>query len=267
MPDLEPLIGLLMGDPILAYSLLAGLFLAVVSLTAGLARLDVWTLAQPRAALACTLAVALAVLLRFLVYGDLLPVPDHAIPPLAGVERFPLVLAALAYGPTPGLAVAVLYSSFGWHDTHSVRQGAVLGLELVLAGWLAIYPSPREHRWAGPLNALIAYALAWATAGLALAQWQSGNLPAANLLESHAGEWLGVSASALLLLLVTPRAYRRLFPHSRIWETVQDGAGGDGRVVIEPLTHGRRPRSRDLPPPALPGITKRRRRRRDSGPR
>jgi hypothetical protein len=247
MPNLEPLIGLFVGDPILGYSLLAALFLAVVSVTAGLARLDLAALANPRPALACALCVAAAVLLRLLVYGDLTIAAGRAEPPLAGVERFPLLLAALAYGPTPGLVVAALYASFGSQGALPTAHQAVLGLELALAGWLAIYPSPRDHRWAGPVNGLIAYALAWTTAGLALAQWQSGDLSAANLLARHSGAWPGILASAVLLLAVSPSGYARFFPHSRIFEeSVEE------RVVIEPLTDQRRERRREMGRLVLP---------------
>lgn len=252
MPDLEPLVSLFSEDPILGYSLLAALFLALVSVTAGLARLDLAALGNPRPAMICALCVATAILLRLLIYGDLGELPSQAAPPLAGLERFPLVLAALAYGPAPGLVVAALYGTFGAQgDLPLARQG-VLALELALVGWLAIYPSPREHRWAGPLNSVLAYTLAWATAGLALTQWHVGGLGVDSLLAQHTAVWPGVLASAFLLLLVSPDTYRRLFPQSNIFETDEEQP-----VVIEPIPDDRTERIRtdltqfDLPPPRL----------------
>ncbi|MEX2534210.1 MAG: hypothetical protein WD273_01305 [Trueperaceae bacterium] len=260
MPDLEPLVALFVDDPILGYSLLAALFLALVSVTAGLSRLDLAALGEPQPALMCALCVAAAVLLRFLIYGDLSVTPGPQ-PLLAGLEHFPLVLAALAYGPTPGLVVAALYASFGAQGALPAAREGVLALELALVGWLAIYPSPREHRWAGPLNAVLAYALAWATAGLALSQWQFGALGPEGPLARHAGAWPGVLASAVVLLAVSPGAYRRFFPQSRIFDAVDDG-----RTVIEPLPDERTERRRtDLTHFDLPAEGLRRRRRRSDG--
>jgi hypothetical protein len=259
MPNLDPLIGLFVGDPILGYSLLAALFLAAVSVTAGLARLDLAALGNPRPALACALCVAAAVGLRLLVYGDLATDPGEVAPPMAGIERFPLVLAALAYGPTPGLVVAALYASFGAQGALPAAREAVLALELALAGWLAIFPSPRENRWAGPLNAVIAYALAWITGGLAVTQWQFGYVDASSLLARNPASWSGVLASAFLLLMFTPRTYRLLFPQSNIF-----GGNGDERVVIEPLRAERRERNRELNEWSRPGASLGPRRKRTS---
>lgn len=258
MPDLQPLVSLFVEDPILGYSLLAALFLALVSITAGLARLDLAALGNPRPALMCALCVAAAVLLRLLIYGDLQESPVDAAPMMAGLEHLPLLLAALAYGPTPGLVVAALYANFGAQGELPLARQGVLALELTLVGWLAIYPSPREHRWAGPLNVILGHTLAWATAGLALAQWQFGGLGTRALLEQHSGNWTGVIASALLLLLIRPAAYRWLFPQSRIYETAEESP-----VVIEPITDDRGERIRtDLTQFDLPPAKSARRRRR-----
>ncbi|HEX7004775.1 MAG TPA: hypothetical protein VF168_11385 [Trueperaceae bacterium] len=260
MPDLQPLVSLFVGDPILGYSLLAALFLALVSVTAGLARLDLAALGNPRPALVCALCVAASVLLRLLIYGDLQEAPAGETPLMAGLEHFPLVLAALAYGPTPGLVVAALYANFGAQGELPLARQGVLALELALVGWLAIYPSPREHRWAGPVDAILGYTLAWATAGLALAQWQYGGLGIEALLAQHTGTWPGVLASAFLLLLIRPGVYRWLFPQSRIYETAEEAP-----VVIEPISDDRGERSRtDLTQFDLPPADRGRRRRRRS---
>ena len=260
MPDLQPLVSLFTDDPILGYSLLAALFLVLVSVTAGLARLDLAALGNPRPALMCALCVASAVLFRFLIYGDLQDVAVETAPMLAGLERFPLVLAALAYGPTPGLVVAALYATFGAQGELPLARQGVLALELALVGWLAIYPSPREHRWAGSVNALLGYTLAWATAGLAVTQWQHGNLGVEALFAQNTGAWTGVLASSFLLLLIRPGAYRWLFPQSRIFETAEEAP-----VVIEPIPDDRGERVRtDLTHFELPPATTSRRRRRSS---
>ena len=261
MPDLQPLVSLFTENPILGYSLLAALFLALVSVTAGLARLDLAALGNPRPALMCALCVAAAVLLRLLIYGDLQEAPMQGAPLLAGLEHLPLLLAALAYGPTPGLVVAALYANFGAQGELPLARQGVLALELALVGWLAIYPSPREHRWAGPLNAILGYTLAWATAGLALAQWQFGGMGLEALLQQHTGTWPGVLAAAFLLLLIQPRAYGWLFPQSRIYLTPEEAP-----VVIEPITDDRGERIRtDLTQFDLPPARSVRRRRRSRG--
>lgn len=247
--DLQPLRDFFAADPVLAYSLVAALFLLIVSLTAGLARLDLAALANPRAALICAVCVAAAVALRLLLYGGQ-PAVGQDAPMLAGLERFPLVLAALAYGPVPGVIVAMLYASFGAQGNVPAAREAVLALELSLVGWLAIYPSPREHRWAGPVNSLIAFGLAWISAGLAFSQWQGGDVTAANLLERNAAPWVGILGSAAILGLFGPGAYRRLFPHSRItlFESEEEG------VLIAPLRRRREKRDRRLRETQLPGI-------------
>lgn len=249
MPDLEPLRDFFAADPVLAYSLVAALFLLIVSVTAGLARLDLAALANPRAALVCALCVAGAVVLRLLLYGGQ-PSLGQDAPLLAGIERFPLVLAALAYGPVPGVIVAMLYASFGTQGNVPAAREAVLALELSLVGWLAIYPSPREHRWAGPVNSLLAFGLAWISAGLAFNQWQGGDITAANLIEQNAAPWLGVVASAGLLALIGPGAYRGLFPHSRISLVESEDQG----VLITPLRRKRGKRDRSLRETQLPGL-------------
>lgn len=260
MFELGDLLKLFSQDPILGYSLLAALFLLLVSLTAGLTRLDFLALSHPTPLLACLACLVLAVLLRWLQGVTPLGEGSGLLASLAGVERFPLTLAALAYGPTVALALAALYA-ISAPTQPALALSAVLALELALAGWLAIYPSPRQFRWAGPFNALLAYALVWATGGLALAAWQVGDVRWQNLLTLHPGDWSAALAASLLLFMFPPAAYRRAFPHSRIVEEEPDED-----VVITPLVGTRERPPRVLDSAAAPGELWRKRGRRE-GPK
>src|SRR5690606_38990748 len=112
--------------------------------------------------------VALAFVLRALSEAAV-GLPDTlTVSLLAGLHRLPLYVVALAYGPSAGLLAAGLFSAFASSTLLPGLDEAVLALELVVLGWLAIYPSPRSTRWAGPLNAALAYLLAWGTAGIAV---------------------------------------------------------------------------------------------------
>ena len=224
MPTVQALTEYLGGDPVLGYSLLAALFLALVSLAAGLARLDFLVLVRPGVVIQLGVAVLFGSLLAFV--GDSLATAVEAagsedwlqrlVLPLAAVRRLPLYIMALAYGPTVGLLAAALFAAF---ETTSAMPGlaeAVFGLELLVIGWLAIYPSPRRQRWAGPFNAIVAYLLAWGTGGLALTQFTNGEIDLSSLWRQHEPMLLGAAISALLLLLISPARYRRTFPASRI---------------------------------------------------
>jgi hypothetical protein len=128
----------------------------------------------------------------------------------------PLYVVALAYGPTAGLIVAVLFAAFASSTLLPGLNEAVLALELVVLGWLAIFPSPRSSRWAGPLNGALAYALAWGTAGIALLTFQGVFVTFGALTALHADVWPGVALGCALLATLPPEAYRRVFPGSRI---------------------------------------------------
>lgn len=207
----------MLADPVLLYSTGAAALLLVVSLASGLARRDFLALTRPRTLLRVLGAVAAAFLLTAAdaYWGPELPERVAALTP--GLHRLPLYVVALAYGPGTGLLVGVLFAGFhagggvpGWPE-------AVLTLELAVLGWLAIYPSPRDTRLAGPLDALLAYALAWGTAGVALLAARHGQATWQLVLAEHGVLLPGVVASALLLVLVGPRAYAVAFPGSRVY--------------------------------------------------
>ena len=189
---------------------------------------------------------------------------------LPGLARFPLYLVTLAYGPSIGVVTAALFAGF---EASSLLPGwpeAILALELAVLGWLAIYPSPRQHRLAGPFNALLAFALAWGTGGLALLEARAGDVTAAGLWQLVRNDVPGVVASAVLLALIPPSAYRTLFPASRIAPRVERAVAARSLVltVVEerparedvsltrpemPRALPRRPRQRTLDPlPPLP---------------
>jgi thiamine transporter ThiT len=219
--EVQGLADLLRSDPILTYGILAALFLLIVSLGSGLAHLDIVSLGKPQVLIHIAVAVSLAFLLR-LLSDRLGTLPLQLSSPysfpfsLTDLSRFPLYLTALAYGPSAGLFSAGLVAAYHTDTPFPGWNEAILGLELALVGWLSIFPSPRQARWAGPLNVLLAYILAWSTAGLALLQFASGNVTVLSLWQQHQQVLGGVMISALLLYLLGPRWYRRRFPHSRL---------------------------------------------------
>lgn len=254
---LEPtaLFDLLSRDPILVYSLLAALFLALVSLSSGLVRLDLLALRRPEVLLHVGLAVALGVGLTVLAR------PAGEGWPVGGLGRLPLYVVTLAYGPSVGLLSAALFAAFEAREGVAAWPEAVLGLELLLLGWLAIYPSPRQHRWAGPLDAVLAYGLAWATAGVALLQWRTGEVLPATLWAEVSTTAGGALAAALLLALLGPPAYRWLFPHSHIAPEEPPLVEAERTdVVLHPLQgEPLRDERTDLTDPGLPRHLGRRR--------
>src|SRR5680860_60625 len=231
----------LAGDPVLLYSLAAALLLAAVSLSSGLVRADAAALANPRILVRVLGAVALAFVLRMLAESW----PQAQLPPLLaevlpGLHRFPLYLVALAYGPTTGLLAGALFAAFASSALLPGAPEAVLTLELTVLGWLAIYPSPRATRWAGPLNGALAYLLAWGTAGITLFASSGATVTFAALVDEHRALLPGLGAALVLLAMVGPTAYRRAFPRSRI---------ADGAVVRRAAPLARRPTNA---PRALP---------------
>lgn len=205
------------GDPVLLYSTAAALLLAVVSLSSGLARRDFRALARPRTLLRVLGAVAIACLLKVLeVYlAPLLPEPVAAA--TAGLHRLPLYVVALAYGPITGAVVGSLFAGFAASASLPGWPEVVLALELMVLGWLAIYPSPRQTRIAGPLNATLAYLLAWGTAGIALSARANEQVTFAVVYAEHAAMVPGLAVCVVLLFLFGPGTYAKVFPGSRIY--------------------------------------------------
>ena len=215
---------LLNNDPFLLYTLIAALFLAVVSLWSGWRRKDFLIFFTSQGlfhiALAVLLAFALMLFSPYLVEAIALTVEQDSFPwleSLHGLSRFPLYIIALAYGPSAGLLAAALFASFATTTALPSWPEAILALELVVLGWFAIAPSPRQYRWAGPFNALMAYFLAWATGGSAMLQALTGEgIQWTSHVNYHATFVLGASISMVLLFFIGPKAYRTFFPNSRI---------------------------------------------------
>lgn len=202
-------------DPRILYSLAAAALLAFVSFVSGLGRLDLAPLFRPPILLRLLAAVAVAFALVAASETTFVAGTAYA-PLLVGLSRFPLYLVALAYGPSFGLGAGLLFAAAtavgpypGWHE-------AILTLELMVLGWLAIQPSPRQARWAGPAFAPLAYALALGTAGVAFLTWRDPAAPLMTLLTEQLPLLPGLAAAWLLLACVSPTSYDRLFPGSRI---------------------------------------------------
>jgi len=211
----------LSSDPVLLYSLAAAALLACVSLGSGLARADLLALANPRILVRVLGAIALAFVLRALAEDAAASWPGGEPPgPLAavlpGLHRFPLYVVALAYGPTTGLLAGALFAAFASSTLLPGAPEAVLALELAVLGWLAIYPSPRTTRWAGPLDAGLAYLLAWGTAGVALLAAGGGAVTWQQVVAEHRPMLPGLVVAMALLVSLGPAAYRAALPHSRI---------------------------------------------------
>lgn len=216
MPDVQALSEVVANDPFLFYALLATSVLAAASLLSGWLRGDVLAAVRPQGLFRISVAVVTAFILVWLGYsaGGAETVIGNL---LIGLSRFPLYVIALAYGPSAGLLAAGLFAAFATTGLLPGWSEAVLALELVVLGWFALEPSPRRHRWAGPLNAAVAYLLAWATGGSALLQAASGDgMSLGAHLAYHLPGLPGVILSMALLALVSPDLYERFFPTSRI---------------------------------------------------
>lgn len=235
-------------DPMLAYSLTAALFLAVVALISGWLRGDVLLLFQPLPLLQVCAAVALAALLlvgqRWLLMAlpalpDWLPTVSEVGWPLAGTYRLPLYALSLALGSSAGLLAALLFAAFHSEAVLAWAQ-AILALELLLVGWLAIAPSPYRQRWATALNIVLAYTLTQLTAGVAWLHWQGSLDYATGLgwLERSAG---GMLLSALLLTFLAPHSYSRLFPQAA-WRFAPDVAAQQKMLTAHTVAGKARPR-------------------------
>jgi hypothetical protein len=239
------LLGALTSDPLVLYPALAALVLASVSLATGLLRGDVLALARP-VPVGWLLAL-LAATWGFAVSAAAAPAPWHDV--ILGAGRFPLYLFALAYGSVPALVAAALVAA--WVPLqHAGAWGPWLfGLEVVVIGWLAVWPSPRLSRATGPLYALLAYTLAWGTAGLAAVVLEQGAVGVDTLRAQHGLVPAGVLAAAALLLLVAPTTYVRAFPDSRITPSAGTRPDRRGRPPGAPEVRHARP---DLAPVPVP---------------
>lgn len=252
MTELQALSGVASRDPFLLYTTLAAALLGLVSLVSGWLRADLLAVLRPRGLLSVVLAVLAAFALLWLSQA-LVPAGAPGWLGARGLSRFPLYVAALAYGPSAGLLSALLFAAFAAQSSLPGLSEAVLALELMVLGWFAISPSPRRHRWAGPLGAALAYLLTWATGGSAMLQYLTGSGTSwATQWSYHQNEALGVLASCLLLFALGPCAYQRLFPGSRI-----AGAEAPCRTEAEagssPSAHAEREagRAREHPRQAL----------------
>lgn len=265
-----PLSTALARDPVLAYCLLAAALLALVSLATGLLRRDLAVLLRPRLLPRVVVAVVLA--FGLWLGGSLVRTSLPAAPLMDGVTavaRLPLYLVALAYGPGVGLVAGALFAGLQAGGGAAGWNAAMLVLELVVLGWLAVFPSPRSARWAGPFDAALGYALAWGTGGLALLEWRRGAVTLAGLWSQQQHLLLGVAISVLVLACVSPAAYRDAFPESRI---APPGAS-EGEARGDGLRSGAAKRARaagrdpmKLTYPELPRVLRRGRRRRELDP-
>lgn len=248
-------------DPRLVYSLAAAALLAAVSLISGWGRLDFLALRRPATLLRLGLGVAVSFALAALAASPaLLSLGDDGLAAslVQGLARAPLYVLALGYGPTMGLLAGALSAAATASGPFPGWPEAVLTLELVILGWLAISPSPRRYRLAGPVGAALAYLLANGTAGVAHQVWLTGDLSLAVLLAQHALALPGLLLAWLLLTALGPTLYTRFLPGSRIdpaW--LQRPADRERTTATTNSLAPRRPAA--LPAPEFPGLERRRR--------
>jgi len=229
----------LLGDPVLFYSTAAAVLLAAVSLATGLARGDVLVLVRPRSALGVLLAVALAFVITAAAEWALgRGAAEWVAGTLRALARVPLYIVALAFGPGVGLVTGALFGAATAGGTFPGTREALFTFELVVLGWLGIYPSPRVARWAGPLDVALARCLTWGTAGIAWLAYNRGTVDVVDLIAAS-GRWpWGALVSAAALFVVSPRWYSALFPDSRVIPApapaVSGGSVPPSRELVEP---------------------------------
>ncbi len=203
-------------DPVLFYSACAALILALVSLGTGLARGDLLVLARPRVALRVLVAVAIGFVLEAAALRLATVAPSWLATAADGLAAVPVLALALAYGPSVGLLAGLIFAAAVAPAPFPGPREALLALELTILGWLAIYPSPRTTRWAGPLDALVAGALTWATAGTAWLAFTGQPIRLDVIMDTSEALSVGHLVALVALLALGPAAYERLFPGSRI---------------------------------------------------
>lgn len=253
----------LADDPRIIYSLAAAVLLALVSVVSGVGRLDAVSLFRPAVLLRVCVAVAAAFAL--VVLAQALPPDLQALYPyVTGLALLPLYVVALAYGPSAGLVAGALFSAATAVGPYPGWGEAILILQLLVLGWLAMSPSPRSLRWAGPFNALLAHTLAAGTAGVAFLTWRDGNVTASSMLAEQATTVTALLLPLVLLLAFGPGFYARFFPHSRIAPRISRPTEPEIRVH-ETLHLAKEPRARtavatlDLPALDRSGLRRRRR--------
>lgn len=218
VPTLLSLLEVQHSNPGFGYMLFASAFLAAVALWGGVVRRDALALRLRPVRVKVALAVASGAALAWIAAG-IVPIVDLGAWQPAALYRLPLYLIALAYGPSIGFVVGLGYLAVAWLLPVLEPASFVLALELTVLGWLAIHPSPANHRWAGPAYALLAYALAWSTAGLAGVVAAHGSVSTATIVQQHAANLTSLVIIAALLGTLAPERYRRWFPESRTHET------------------------------------------------
>ena len=227
----------------MAYSLLASIILFVVSLFSGLFRFDFVSALGPRGLLSIVFAIFLAIGLRFLGLNVF-----HSDALAMALVRLPLYLIALAFGPSAGLVAGILFLSLA---NLLNFPDLILLIELVVLGWFAISPSPRQFWWAGSLGAIFSYCLTWAAAGSAYLEleFQNGSSLEAHL-ALHQGSFASLAGIAIALAFITPRIYKRLFPFSNIApETADEYPVTEPKAELEvniPELYLSKPKSRNL---------------------
>lgn len=233
-------------EPLVAYPLGAAALLTVASLGSGLLRLDFLTLLRARILLRLLAGVALGFLV--MVVAELLgPLPLDQLLLFEGAARIPLYVVALAYGPTAGLAAGALFSAATASGAYPGVNEALFAFELMVVGWLAIYPSPRISRWAGPLNAAFGFALASFTArlvlhGLAVTSGDGAITRGAAAVFQFglqlSPELPGLTVAWLLLYFVKPAWYERFMPFSPIAPTAKSVGATTTTATAAPAVHG-----------------------------
>ncbi len=240
----------LSGDPVVFYSACAALLLALVSLLTGLLRGDLLVLFRPRLAL----RVFGAVLLGFLLVAAAERLAGAGAEQwvsagLRALARVPLYVVALAFGPSVGLVGGALFAAATAGGGLPGPAEALFAFELVVLGWLAIYPSPRMARWAGPFDMVVARTLTWGTAGVAWLTLRDGEVSIAGILEASSRWPWGLLVAAAALYLIPPSWYAVAFPNSRIAPEAQpavrdkdSGAAGGPRGEADAFSSADRAR-------------------------
>lgn len=204
-------------DPILFYSACATVLLGLFALGTGLARGDFLVLTRPRSALR-VLGAVIAGFLLLLLAAQSVPAdaPAWVVGSASAIARVPLYVIALAFGPSVGLAAGALFAAATAGGVFPGMSETLFTFELVVLGWLAIYPSPRVVRWAGPFDVIMAHVLTWGTAGTFWLTYQDGGVSLASLLSASAQWPAELLVAAGVTYLVAPRWYTAAFPHSRV---------------------------------------------------